>query len=158
MAQNVWPEEEHGTILPPMWNRQPEEPSPRVNAKTSSGSVLPSRRATDWRLDRKGRPINDSTSMQYLRGRSPGTGRNDPKENGGAGRTPSIARGGWIDRDGQSTIRKARERLRGCLGTRRPKPKSSAGIWRRGPESNRRIEDLQSPALPLGYRAALQNP
>ena len=25
--------------------------------------------------------------------------------------------------------------------------------WRRGPESNRRIEDLQSPALPLGYRA-----
>ena len=29
--------------------------------------------------------------------------------------------------------------------------------WRRGPESNRRIEDLQSPALPLGYRAVLQN-
>ena len=25
--------------------------------------------------------------------------------------------------------------------------------WRRWPESNRRIEDLQSPALPLGYRA-----
>ena len=29
--------------------------------------------------------------------------------------------------------------------------------WRRGPESNRRIEDLQSPALPLGYRAMLQS-
>ena len=25
--------------------------------------------------------------------------------------------------------------------------------WRRGSESNRRIEDLQSPALPLGYHA-----
>ena len=25
--------------------------------------------------------------------------------------------------------------------------------WRRGPESNRRIELLQSPALPLGYHA-----
>ena len=30
--------------------------------------------------------------------------------------------------------------------------------WRRGPESNRRIEDLQSLALPLGYRAVLQSP
>ncbi len=28
--------------------------------------------------------------------------------------------------------------------------------WRRGPESNRRIEDLQSPALPLCYRAVRQ--
>ena len=27
-----------------------------------------------------------------------------------------------------------------------------------GPESNRRIEDLQSPALPLGYRAVAQSP
>src|ERR1700689_4210405 len=29
--------------------------------------------------------------------------------------------------------------------------------WRRGPESNRRIEVLQTSALPLGYRALLFN-
>ena len=45
----------------------------------------------------KARPINDYTSIQYLKGRSPGTGRNDPQENGGAGRTPSEARGGWTE-------------------------------------------------------------
>ncbi len=31
--------------------------------------------------------------------------------------------------------------------------KSADYKWRRGSESNRRVEDLQSPALPLGYRA-----
>jgi|OM-RGC.v1.036225639 hypothetical protein len=39
-----------------------------------------------------------------------------------------------------------------CGGTRGMNPQEE---WRRGPESNRRIEDLQSPALPLGYRAIL---
>ncbi len=30
---------------------------------------------------------------------------------------------------------------------------NAKGVWRRGTESNRRIELLQSSALPLGYRA-----
>jgi hypothetical protein len=36
--------------------------------------------------------------------------------------------------------------------------KCLSNIWRRGPESNRRIEVLQTSALPLGYRAVPQEP
>jgi hypothetical protein len=42
-------------------------------------------------------------------------------------------------------------------GAKVPCPRKPSVIWRRGRESNPRIEVLQTPTLPLGYPAALAN-
>ena len=44
-------------------------------------------------------------------------------------------------------------RKRECVGLHGGRHASHRQTWRRGSESNRRIEVLQTSALPLGYRA-----
>ena len=82
-----------------------------------------------------------------------------PQAPSGAGRgeAPGTQAGG-LGEQARLAPRAGRRRRYGAW-TDHPRPGVSqrwrlTRVWRRGPESNRRIELLQSSALPLGYRAA----